>query len=401
MSSLRSGRIAIGSDAASPGVLTLRAQDAIVTTLRPGQALPFADRSIDAIDCGPFLDGFSGSAVLKLLLECRRSLVSGGTLAVDDARCCELLAPPAALAGFEAEQGRLVKPDRRVRGEPLVSIAIPAYNARFFGASLESALAQTYRNVEVVVCDDSPGPEIETLVRERARGGALRYERNVTRLGPRANFMRCVERSQGEFVKLLCDDDCLAPHCVARQIDAFRQAEDIALATSRRRRIDAAGRELPDQPATVPLLGEDTVVHGRTLANAMVMAGLNIVGEPSTVLFRRADLAPPRYFGFAAAPGHGIIDMATWTALLLKGDAVYLRDALSSFRIHAGQRQHDPAKARRNIESIRELQAAWLGLALHEGLEPDRVRTKPFPPAEAVWRIAPLLGFAARAIERP
>ncbi|MGE5143293.1 MAG: hypothetical protein ACM3OA_07640, partial [Acidobacteriota bacterium] len=61
---------------------------------------------------------------------------------------------------------------------------------------------------------------------------------------------------------------------------------------------------------------------------------------------------------------------------------------------------HDPAKARRNIQSIRELQAAWLGFALHEGLEPDRLRVKPFPPHGAAWREAPLLGFAARAIER-
>ena len=401
MSSERPVGIAIDSEVGLPGALIVRAQGETVATLRPGQGLPFADSTIDAIHCGPLADGFSGPAQLKLLLECRRSLVPRGTLAVDGARCYQLSAASAALAGFEARHGCFVKPDRCVRGEPLVSIAIPAYNARFFGACLESALAQTYRNIEVVVCDDSPGQEIETLVRERAHGAAVRYERNVARLGPRGNFIRCLERSEGEFVKLLCDDDALAPQCVARQVDAFRQAPDIALATSRRRRIDAAGRALPDQPATVPIVGGDNLIEGRTLANAMVMAGLNSVGEPSTVLFRRADLAPPGYFGFAGAEGHGIIDMATWTALLLKGDAVYLRDALSSFRIHAGQRQHDPAKARRNIQSIRELQAAWLGFALHEGLEPDRLRVKPFPPHGAAWREAPLLGFAARAIERP
>jgi len=367
-----------------------------------GERLPFADRTIAAIDCGPYLDGLSGPARLKLLLECRRCLKPGGTLTLGDAQPSEHWAVPAALAGFESAHAGLVKPDRRVKGEPLVSVAIPAYNPAFFAACLESALGQTYRNVEVVVCDDSPGPEIETRVREHPRGATVRYERNTARLGPRGNFTRCLERSQGEFVKLLCDDDCLAPQCVARLVDAFRQAPDVALATSRRRRIDAAGHALADQPATVPIVAQDTVIDGRTLANAMLMAGLNFVGEPSTVLFRRADLAPPGYFGFAGVAGHGIIDMATWTALLLKGDAVYFRDALSSFRIHAGQRQHDPAKAQRNIGSIRELQAAWLGLALHEGLEPNRVGVKPFPPRDAAWCVSPLVGFAARrAIARP
>jgi hypothetical protein len=130
----------------------------------------------------------------------------------------------------------------------------------------------------------------------------------------------------------------------------------------------------------------------------MIMAGLNIVGEPSTVLFRRADLDDrPESFGFDGVPGHGIIDMATWAALLLKGDAVYMREALSSFRIHPAQRQHDPAKARRNVQSIRELQSAWLELELHEGLQPDVVLAKPFPPESADWRWQPLTGYAARA----
>ncbi len=120
----------------------------------------------------------------------------------------------------------------------------------------------------------------------------------------------------------------------------------------------------------------------------MIMAGLNIVGEPSTVLFRRADLADraAQYFGFDDVAGHGIIDMVTWAALLLKGDGVYLREALSAFRIHPAQRQHDPAKARRNMQSIRDLQSAWLGLGLHQGLRPDLVWAKAFPPADSDWR---------------
>ena len=75
----------------------------------------------------------------------------------------------------------------------------------------------------------------------------------------------------------------------------------------------------------------------------MLMAGLNVVGEPSTVLFRKRELddLAPDYFRFYGEQGRGIIDMTIWSTLLLKGDAVYLRESLSAFRIHADQQQSD------------------------------------------------------------
>lgn len=47
---------------------------------------------------------------------------------------------------------------------PLVSIAIPAFNPRFFERTLNSAVSQTYSNLDIVVCDDSRGDEIKDIV---------------------------------------------------------------------------------------------------------------------------------------------------------------------------------------------------------------------------------------------
>ena len=92
-------------------------------------------------------------------------------------------------------------------GEPLVTIAIPAYNARFFAAALDGALAQTYANLEIVVRDDSRDDAIESIVRSRQPRVPLRYARNPSRLGVRANYVECFEQARGTFVKFLCDDD--------------------------------------------------------------------------------------------------------------------------------------------------------------------------------------------------
>jgi glycosyltransferase involved in cell wall biosynthesis len=405
--------------------------------------LPFEDRVADAIAVDRFIVELPPGPALCLLLECRRVLRPGGLVRLDlgravpycvtgavasgrgeqahrvgAARTVEL----AGIAGFDsardaplragareaiaaldaAERDRssveLTKRERRLDDDPLVSILIPAYNARFFAACLDSALAQTYAGIEIVVCDDSPGPAIEAIVHDRSRARVIRYERNETRLGPRGNFIRCFERAHGAFVKFLCDDDLLAPACVERLLDAFRRAPDVTLATSRRRRIDDAGTWIGDQPATRPIVPGSAVIAGYTLANAMLMAGLNTIGEPSTTLFRKSDFtdASQAYFHFDGAPGRGIIDMVMWASLLLKGDAVYLEQRLSSFRVHAGQRQHDPVTRRRSIDSIRELQAAWLALQISAWHPPDTLRVQPFPPDGRDWRSTPIRGFAAR-----
>lgn len=372
----------------------------------PGEDFPFADRAVCVVACGNFVHDLDRATKLHFLLECRRTLQPGGRISIAprgdaSSAASDALRSLAAMAGLETAPDGFTKRDRQLHNDPLVSILIPAYNPGFFAASFDSALAQTYGNIEIVICDDSSGPEIEALVGARASRFPVRYERNPARLRPRGNFTRCFERARGEFVKFLCDDDLLAPTCVASLLDSFRHAPDIALATSRRRRIDESGRALQDQPATIPIVAEDAVIAGPTLANAMIMVGLNTIGEPSTVMFRKTDLLDqaPEYFRFDGEAGHGIIDMVTWTALLLKGDAVYRNEALSSFRIHPGQRQRDPAKSQRNVDSIRGLQAVWLDLKVHQRVAPDLLLTKPFPLLREVdWRIQPVLGFAARPV---
>ncbi|HEX5864037.1 MAG TPA: glycosyltransferase [Casimicrobiaceae bacterium] len=393
-----------GATARAPGFLRMGGHADADVPFHPGEELPFEDRGVGVITCGGFVHELDRAAKLHFLLECRRTLKPGGWIGIAARAATESnsgdLSRLAMMAGLEVAPGGFTKRHRRLRTDPLVSILIPAYNARFFPACLDSALAQTYDNIEIVICDDSPGREIEAIARARASRFPVRYEPNAARLRPRGNFTRCFERARGEFVKFLCDDDLLAPDCVAALLDAFRRAPDITLATSRRRRIDAHGQDLGDQPATAPIVAEDAVLAGHTLANAMIMAGLNIVGEPTTALFRKIDLLDqaPEYFRFDGEAGHGIIDMVTWAALLLKGDAVYLCERLSSFRNHAGQRQRDPAKAQRNVESIRRLHAAWRDLKLHERLRPDVLLTKPYPPQRGMeWRAQPLLGFAAPA----
>lgn len=243
---------------------------------------------------------------------------------------------------------------------PLVSILIPAYRPRFFGEALASARAQRHPALEIVVGDDSPGGEIAAAVKAAA-DPRIRYERHEPALGFAGNFTRLFEVSRGPFVKFLNDDDVLHPDCVPRLLAPLLARPDVVLATSRRAVIGADGRELPGDTATLPLMPADGFMAGRALGTFLLRLGVNRIGEPSTVLFRREAVRVEggSIFRWGANDYECLADVSLWLRLLAKGGAWWVADALSAYRWHEGQQQRTPGTA---VKCILE---RWL--AVEEG----------------------------------
>jgi glycosyltransferase involved in cell wall biosynthesis len=99
---------------------------------------------------------------------------------------------------------------------PLVSILVPVYNRQTLVAvAIESALSQTYPNIEVIVSDNCSSDETPKVVETYARRDQrVRYFRNDENLGPVKNWMKCLEYSKGEYIKFLFSDDWLEPSAV-------------------------------------------------------------------------------------------------------------------------------------------------------------------------------------------
>ncbi len=223
---------------------------------------------------------------------------------------------------------------------PHVSILIPAYRERFFGEALRSALAQHGPSMEIVVSDDSSGGAIEAAV--RACGDSrVAYSRNLPALGFEANFTHCLEHSRGDLVKFLNDDDRLRPDCVASLAAAFDANPDIVLATSRRVVIDENGAPRAGLPATSPVSHVSCTMSGRELGDFALVNGLNLVGEPTTVMFRRSAVAieAAGIFCWNGRHYHCLADLSLWLRLLARGDAYYFSPVLSEYRVHPGQEQ--------------------------------------------------------------
>jgi glycosyltransferase involved in cell wall biosynthesis len=228
---------------------------------------------------------------------------------------------------------------------PLVSIVIPAYNLKFFEHTLNSAVQQDYRNLEIIICDDSAQDEIGRVC-ERVADDRVLYIKNPRNIGFSANFTQCFSKGRGEYVKFLNDDDVLHPTCVSRMVHEFDSHGDgLSLVTSRRVTINEQGERCQDISATTPLALVTSYMNGYDLGNLALMHSTNYIGEPSTVMFRKRDveMADASLFMLNGIEYSCLADLSLWLRLLSKGDAVYIADPLSAFRRHAGQEQRKPA----------------------------------------------------------
>ena len=146
---------------------------------------------------------------------------------------------------------------------PLVSIIIPTFDRpRYLQEAIGSALAQTYRNLEVLVFDNGTTEETLSVARQATqRDDRFRFQRNERNLGMSANFNALADAARGEFVVAIGDDDRLLPEFVARLVAVMEPA--VSVAFSNQYLIDASGQRLEERSiAHARRYGRDTLPAG-------------------------------------------------------------------------------------------------------------------------------------------
>lgn len=242
---------------------------------------------------------------------------------------------------------------------PLVSIAIPAFNPRFFRMALQSALDQTYENLEIVVCDDCRTGEIEQIVESLSAGSnvLVRYLYNPVRLGFQQNILRCFNESRGEYIKFLCDDDRLLPNAVIQQAAIFSEHAEVLLVLSKRHFVDADDYVLPIRMENVGLTHFDALFKGDDLLASFEKTPRNILGGFSCALMRRVDIASllpaltQPEAGFVA-----LLDFALFICLLRRGNLVQLSAVGGVERLY-------PERFSKRLEVVSAAVVEWTWLA--------------------------------------
>ena len=269
--------------------------------------------------------------------------------------------------------------------EPLlVSIAIPAFNPEFFRGTLLSAISQDYHSLEVVICDDSSGPEIEAICEELGKTSSvtLRYVRNPQRLGFARNLLACLSHASGEMIKFLCDDDVLIHQCISRQVKVLHENEDVSIVIGQRVLCDADDIFLPSRFLNCLISPTSAVLHGTDLLACVADSTVNLFGGISHALFRRAQVE--EYLEALVQDGQGFVarlDMALYICLLRRGHLASLDQLLSFERIHAGRLSHQVAMT----EAV-AAESEWL-------LQMLAARTSEKAPADGYVRYLPLASY--------
>lgn len=223
----------------------------------------------------------------------------------------------------------------------LISIVIPAYKARYFEATLDGVLEQTYPALELIICDDSPDGRILELVEQKRAGTAfpIRYFKNETRLGELASTAKGIRFAKGKYIKFLHDDDVLEPECIAELAAAMEREPDVALASSRRQRIDEQGEPIADIIATCFPFTGDVIIDGPELISFLGDHTINFIGEPSCVLARRDDVLEiaDQLMSLNGKVIHWVGDLALYAKLLQLGNLAFLSKPLTKFRVSTQQ----------------------------------------------------------------
>ncbi len=208
--------------------------------------------------------------------------------------------------------------------KPLVSLVICCYNrARLLPRTLESALAQEYHPVEILVLDDGSQDGTERLM--ASYGDRIRYHRQENQGIAVARSNAC-RLARGEYIAFLDDDDLIPRQRIPMLLDALRQHPRAVLAVGDLAVID--GEDRPTGERWMPEDGTDAARLFERGDEAVLWP--RVPATPHTTLFRKTDGERIGWFDeryrFAAE------DKDFFARLGRLGQVVYLPRVVSLYR---------------------------------------------------------------------
>jgi glycosyltransferase involved in cell wall biosynthesis len=223
---------------------------------------------------------------------------------------------------------------------PRVSICIPTYNGReHLKECLDSIRAQTFKDFEVVICDDQSLDGTLEYARELSQGDKrFRFIQNPRRFGLVGNWNNCIAVARGEWIKFVFQDDIIAPACVEKLLQAGEQTG---------RAFAFCARDFIFEEGVKPSHREDLALHRSELdaiylnaplirdVQAMQVAiqkpNYNMVGEPTVTLIRKSAFEEVGLFDEALIQ---LCDVEFWFRIMSNLGGVWVPERLATFRIH-------------------------------------------------------------------
>lgn len=194
------------------------------------------------------------------------------------------------------------------------SITIPAYKQKYLYEAIESCLAQTYKDFELIIVDDASPEDLKSVV-DRFQNSRIRYYRNEKNCGALHvvdNWNICLGYTKGDYVICMGDDDRLLPNCLEEYSKLIDKYPDLDIYHGMTEIIDENSNVTNMQEARPEREGMYSMISGR-LRNSR----LQYIGD---WLFKRTALE--QLNGYVNMPmAWGSDDLTAYTIAKNKGVA--------------------------------------------------------------------------------
>ncbi len=227
---------------------------------------------------------------------------------------------------------------------PLVSICIPTYNGEeYLREALDSAIQQTYQNIEIIISDDHSKDQTLEIVKQYKNKTTIPFFiYNHEPHGIGANWNHCVNKANGGYIKFLFQDDTLENTCIEELIKPFFENNKVGLSFCKRKFI----LHKPGA-STSEWLSEYKDIHSSWTSIHYIQNGKDLlkdktflsqprnkVGEPTAVLLKKEVF---NKVGFFRTDLKQSLDYEYWYRVFAKYHIGFINKELISFRIHKMQ----------------------------------------------------------------
>lgn len=234
--------------------------------------------------------------------------------------------------------------------ESLVSIIMPVYNCKdFIGITLDSVIAQTYQNWELIIVDDCSTDNTADVIASYAdKEPRIRYYKLSTNSGAAISRNTAVDQAKGKYLAFLDSDDVWFPEKLKRQINFMRQNGYTFTCTSYIK-IDDKGNYL-NRTIRAKAVSDYDAILKRNPGNSTVIYDAEVLGKFKIPNIRKRN------------------DYVMWLQVIKKAKNLYgLDEPLGCHRIRNGSLSKNKAglvgyhwKVYRDIEKLSIIKSSYL-----------------------------------------
>jgi teichuronic acid biosynthesis glycosyltransferase TuaG len=209
----------------------------------------------------------------------------------------------------------------------LISIITPVYNSeKYIADTINSVLAQTYTNWEMLIADDCSSDNSAEIIKKYT-DSRIKYFRLETNSGAAIARNKALEKAKGNYIAFLDSDDTWKPEKLEKQLK-FMVEKDIGFSFTGYEIIRNKKNKIIEVPDTV---NYDQFMKNTIIGTLTVMLSRKHVGEVRIVDVKKDH------------------DSMTWAKLLRQGNIAYgLNESLAYYRKVEGSISNNKIKAAKN-----------------------------------------------------